>query len=232
MWASNAIHHFTSIILEKRIQGFFQIVFRDRRKCLFQTCSVIGLYKKKIHVNGGLRVSDIYLPLPHLFLTNYWECIIAALSEKGVSDWFYMWALKEIFEMCVLNNSPVQWALYLLTVRKMSSVWQYYHLNMTGHRTSQKHLALVSTSVQQDSAREADLYSKLSSAWEFEPASEKKTHHLNISRCVRGCWPLFPCPFVVSDTPYPSQLWVLKTLSHRLQLCPIPTSTPPQYPEQ
>lgn len=229
MWAFSAIHHFISIILEKRIHGFFQIVFRDRRKCLFQTCSVTGLYKKQIHVNGGLRVSDIYLTLLQLFLTNYCECIIAVLSEKGVSDWFYMWALKEIFETCVLSTSPVSWASHLLTVRKMSSVWQHYHVDMAGHRTSQKCLALVSTSVQQDSVREVDWYNKPSSAWELGPGSEKKTHHPNISRCVPGCWHLFPCPFVVSDTRCPSQLWVLKTLCHRVQLCPVPTSMPLQY---
>ena len=68
--------------------------------------------------------------------------MIAALSAKGISG--FTEAVKEIFENYVLNNSTVCCASFLLTVMKMLSVWQEYHLNMPGHRTFWKYLTLFS----------------------------------------------------------------------------------------
>lgn len=42
-----------------------------------------GLSKQQNNPHEGrAQEPDVYLPLPHLFLTNHCECIITALSEK------------------------------------------------------------------------------------------------------------------------------------------------------
>lgn len=143
----------------------------------------MGLFKQQNNPHEWrVQMPDIYLPVPHLFVPNHCEYIIAALPEKGVSAWFYTWTIKEIFDSCVLNNSTVCCASFLLTVRKMSSVWQDHHLSMAGHKTFQECSALFSTSAQQDSVWEADEYGEASSGLTLKGETQ-----LDVPRCVPRC---------------------------------------------
>lgn len=105
-----------------------------------------GLSKQQNNPHEGRAQGAWHISAYPSFISNksLWVYHHYPLS-KGVSAWFYTWAVKEIFENCVVKNSTAHCASFLLTTRKMLSVWQNYHLSMTGHRTFWKYLVLFST---------------------------------------------------------------------------------------
>lgn len=98
------------------------------------------LRSKIIHMNGGPTVPD--MTCPSFISTKSVSHGCSLRKKESLLD--FIQAIKETFENCVLNNSTVCCASLLLTMRKMLSVWQEYHLTMAAHRTFRKYLTLFS----------------------------------------------------------------------------------------
>lgn len=93
-----------------------------------------------------------------------------------------------ILSIRVSNSSTVCCGSPVLTVRKILAMWQDYHLSTAGHRTLREFSASFPTRTQQDSLREAD-----SAVSRTQPWLWRRKCHLNIPRCMPGCWHLLPC---------------------------------------
>lgn len=144
----------------------------------------VFLSSKIIHMNGGPTMPDMMYPsFISTKLLRVYDC---CPLRKIISVWFYTEAIKKIFENCVLNSSTVWSSSFLLTMRKMSSVWQEYRVIMAGHRILWKYLTLFSLGPHRTQWGRQIVWWAQCGVW-------RRRYHLNISRCICRHWHLLPC---------------------------------------
>lgn len=140
-------------------------------------------------------------PSPYLFLRNHYEVSLLPSQKRDLCLGLYVGNKRDFWKLCVESTAIPSWmgpvssencvlhismvccVTPLLIMRKMWAVWQDYHLSVAGHRVFHKYLALLSTWTQQDTLRVSRIQAL---PW-------GRRCHLNVPKCMPGCWHLLPC---------------------------------------
>lgn len=101
---------------------FFHVAFGNTREYLHLEPVQLGVFLiSGTPRHGGPGVRGMYLPIPPVFSPEPCEYIIAALSKKGVSAWFYTDNERGLWKLCWRTPQSAAHCVFL-AVRKMSAV--------------------------------------------------------------------------------------------------------------